>query len=193
MKNLTALVAQFPVAEFKSPTNKVQEGETVLGVLPDDLKRLWGFLQSLREKHKPELKRLSDEHMKLNAAFLADHMTGSLDKSGKHNHAACEARQREIMDLATQYKGLTDEIDAIARIFWDSVRVEFNAFDADQIGLREKGQVVAMKSKKYETIEFEGNFADLGELLETISRGFRTPPRRGRRTGFFSQIFGNGH
>ena len=122
LKKILARVSEVSLGDAKSPEYEVQDGETVVGVLPDDLKRLYVVYMGTKEKARVVYARLSKE---VNEA--GDDITEEKKKSVTH-----------------KYVPVRLEEDLVGREFWTSVRFEFPQVGDEDIGLRAGWQVVTI-------------------------------------------------
>lgn len=110
---------------YLGPKGEVKDGETVIGVLPDYLKKFYLFREEL---HKftlvcgEQLKRLS--HM---ATFSSEVLTEDLEF------------------LANEKALLENKLALVEFLFWIEVRHEFSQPPELDVGVRQEWQVVSMK------------------------------------------------
>lgn len=120
-----------------SPENPVVDGEVVLGILPEPLRRLYVVRARTARGLKAKTEQLKSRvYEKLMDAPLRDLVNpqkfiDEMEQEGGEEHRK-------------QYR----RVDLINTIFWDLVREALNATDVKNIGLREGWKVVAMPEKK---------------------------------------------
>lgn len=177
MKNILALIAQINPATVIITGDKVGKNETVVGVLTDDLKRFWIFLEAEVEKKRPEHEKALGEISRLKSEFIAMH----LDLGKEHDHSDCSAKHQAIEALEGQLSKTCSEIQKVTEIFWSLLRLEFDIVDAPEIAIRENNQVVSIEQKESaEESIFGGSFEELLDLLDL------SPKSKRRQSGFFS-------
>ena len=114
-----------PLADIQCPTGKVEEGEKVIGTLPDDLKRLYTVMR-IAENERGELKhRIS----KLGSLLDLD--------------------ERQTNDATRALGVIRNRFDLAHSCFWHSVRHTFpEIVNTEQIGLRENWQLVTIPDRQ---------------------------------------------
>ncbi len=195
MKNILALIAQIDPATVIITGDKVGKNETVVGVLTDDLKRFWNFLETETEKRRPEHKKTLGEISRLKSEYIAIH----LDLGEEHDHSGCSAKQQAIEALDEQLSKTSSEIQKVNEIFWNLLRLEFDIVDAPEIAIRENNQVVIIKQEELTGESMFGidGLGSLEELLEMLESGrvpaeIRMISSLGKcRRGIFSKFFGS--
>jgi hypothetical protein len=136
MKNILGLATKVAVGEFSTlELNEVAPHETVVGILPDNLKQIYILCH---QKIEPLLE-LRKKIIELKNDFVRDHWSGEADK---HGHSKCEGQKEEITKLIEQFEKDKAEYDALSEIFWTLVRLEFDLLDADIIAVCKEGKIV---------------------------------------------------
>ncbi len=130
LKKVMGMVSEVSLKGMKSPDYGVEEGEEVVGILSDDLKKLYVVMVGAEEKTKALHTRLQKE-----IPELGDKIT--------------EEKKKEII---REHATVHLEEDLIHKAFWTCVRLEFPKVGSDDVGLRKDWQVVLIdpwvKAKK---------------------------------------------
>ena len=121
MEELLAKERAVDVTTIAGPSEAVAEGETVVGVLPDELRALWAVRVNFFTAHKAEAASFDAEAEKEKGA------------GARGPSPALKAR----FDAQLGY------LEAVGDVFWGSVRYEFPALAGkDNIGVRAGWKVV---------------------------------------------------
>ncbi len=159
MKDILGQLAKIKLKNVKFP-EKVGEGETVVGTLPDYLKRFFGLMLQTAAQVKTEQGKIRLEYERLNADFNNYHLDAAA-----HDETVCSEKRRILIETANRHNSMTKELEALRDIFWKMVRVEFDLHLVSDIGIREGGQVVTIPKKAGEH--------DLDDILGMFSPGRR--------------------
>ncbi len=106
----------------KVPDDKIEDGEEVVGEVPESLRRLWGAIEQLRD----EAIRLAEGHN--------EKCRGPESKG--YDAAVCE-------EVHTQFSWLVDQADTAKDLFWTSVRHGLGIRDG-RLSFRKDWKVVTM-------------------------------------------------
>ncbi len=190
MKSLLQRVAEFPLENVQLSISPVAKGETVVGVLPDELKQLWGLMMEIKKEGAPKFDAHCAEAERLETELKTKLLAGK-DLDPKLWPAEVDA----IIAEKQKAKKVNDEFVKILQIFWSLVKLEFDIEDS-MVGIREGGQVVTWKNEEPE----EGmDFAQLGALLDMITgsdggipvfRIYTGPQKKGGIGDLLETIFG---
>ncbi|OGZ69829.1 MAG: hypothetical protein A3D44_01890 [Candidatus Staskawiczbacteria bacterium RIFCSPHIGHO2_02_FULL_42_22] len=118
-------MAKVSLRDVKSPTGELQEGEKVVGILTDDLKRLFAIRAALYANLGSVHRRL-EEKIKL--------LAGS------------EIPEQEIKAMHVLHTTAHNEYQMSNSAFWHCVRGEFPSIAGQEIGVRKDWQVVTIDS-----------------------------------------------
>ncbi len=129
-------------AKYLITEGAIGAGERVVGQLPNDLLRLWGYQLQVAD----EIRAILERHTRA-------HLTG----------ATTEKSYRELRD---DFEWAVRQHLAILQIFWVSVRSEFDLY-AGGVGIRAHGTVVAIEKPTAQELDGEA----LRALLEQIDCG----------------------
>lgn len=163
MKSVLELARQFPLEGIQFPEDKATEGETLVGVLPDDLKRFWGFLKEHGEKTDTQIEALAGEIKGMQLDYVTRHL--KMEPGDDHDHTKCREQKKLIGAKTEELNAIRAEFDKLKGIFWSLVKLEFD-LDNVNLAIREGGQVVTWESPEEE----EDSFSELGALLDMITR-----------------------
>ena len=142
MKGILNLIAEFPLEKVELPTDKVAEGENVVGGLENELKRFWGFLSEQAQKTDSNVERLTTETKRLINDFRAQHTP---ETESTHDHSQCEQQRQLIKTKVEEIKATREKFEKLSEIFWNLVDLEFDQSDDVGLAIWEGGQVVAFK------------------------------------------------
>jgi len=128
-------VALVNLADVPQVADRVKEGETFVGELPDELKRLWAVYTTYTQNIQAQGEIVNMR--------LEEILSGNVS-------LACEGQDRELGFLNAASEGRQE---IIGKIFWQGVREQFPdalIFAGRQPALRKGWQVVALpRQKKY--------------------------------------------
>ena len=131
-EELTEAARNVRLAKVESPNYKVEEGETVVGVLPAELKALYVVCSGMRRG----LERSCEAtHKEIHQAV---ENSSKLDKSEKER----------ILRIAKEHGLAHLKYDAVGEFFWANVRLAFPESLGKSIGIREDWKVVTFESKE---------------------------------------------
>lgn len=106
LQELLTQVQAINLQEVQWPQDKIEEGQTVVGLASEDARRLWGFLEELNE----QLKALQQEHSEI--------CDGDCDE--------LESQEREQHDqIIKQFHELAVRHGVVKKIFWNTLRLEY--------------------------------------------------------------------
>lgn len=138
---------------------KLEEGQNAVGVMSNDLKRLYSLQSSAVDKannlfHK--LRETSAAHRELH-------------EKGKVCGEDCEKYHGELRRLSKEHDLAVAEHGALKDIFWASVRIEFpELLDKSSVGIAEDFTIYYIPGEK-EGIEAElQGLGSIGEILGEI-------------------------
>lgn len=133
--------------------------DEVVGVLSDDLKRIWIFLEATSQKSREALTPLIEELKKLNDEHEKAH------ESGNHSAEDCEKFRKKA-------EPLKDEVDKIrfahkkaSEFFWAAVYLDFGLTEGTTLSIREGGVVVKTAPQQN-----DGLASLLGRIGITLAR-----------------------
>lgn len=130
-------LAKVDLGKAKLPDRKIGENEHKVGVIGDDLKRLWCLRSRAHDALKEpymELKRELDAYDAL--------QEGGCDS---RCHAEYHCRIAKMMLDCLPQKQTYDALD---NIFWEAVRLEFPELFGKSVGIREGWVIVWMEEKE---------------------------------------------
>ncbi|MFA5272158.1 MAG: hypothetical protein WC412_07490 [Candidatus Omnitrophota bacterium] len=114
---------------FLAPETSVEDGEEVIGILPDDLKPLWAVM-------KETMKKVEDLHERIRIRF--EEVGGDLKTFSKEEKKA----------VVLEHVIAENEQELVHTCFWNSVRHAFPAHATESlIGLRKDWQVIVGRPK----------------------------------------------
>lgn len=147
MKGILNLIAEFPLEKVEFPPDKVAEGEIVVGILENELKRFWGFLREQAQKADSEVERLTTELHQLENDFRAQHTP---ETRSTHDHSQCPAQRQLIKTKVEEIKATREKFEKLSETFWNLVDLEFGQSDDVSLEIREGGQIVTIKNDESE-------------------------------------------
>ena len=143
---------------------KLEKGQTAVGVMSDDLKRLYSLHCGAVDKANNLLNKLREN----GAAHRELHEKGTVCGEGCRKYLGEQRRLSKEHDLAVA------EHEALKEIFWASVRIEFpELLDKSSLGIAEDFTIYYVPGGK-EGIEAElQGLGPIGEMLSEILLGGR--------------------
>ncbi len=164
---LAQILALDPSTAVFTDVDPSEGTDEVLGVLSDDLKRLWVFLtkagKKAREESAPtaeELDKLKDEHRKAH-------------ESGDHSPEDCATFKEKARPLAEKLGQIHFVHSKTHDLFWTLVSLEFGLKEEAELSVRDGGVVVKTPPKETDPIaSLVKTFGGLGGIIQV---GIGTP------------------
>lgn len=122
--------------DFIEPESIPEEGEHFIGLLPDELKRLYAVWR----KRENSMHKLAADALFAAASIVAD--SGLIRDS-----ESCKKLDKDIKSMEAKVALLHEEEEALRSMFWVSVRDCFPELGAKTIGLRKGFKVVQLNGK----------------------------------------------
>ena len=164
-KSLLALIANIDPATVTIPGGKnLQKGWVVVGIMDDNLKRLFGALHASTERLNAINKRLKEKRVAHGKKHAASEIC----------NGDCEKHHDEMKELENQHKAADQECKQFEKLFWASVRLQFpELLDKVTVTLTETFEV-AYDDEAQKAAAFLGKFerSGLGELSELLDLAF---------------------
>ena len=159
-KSIMQLAGSVDLGKVKTDgAGKLQKGQIAVGVMSDDLKRLYSLQSSAVDKANDLVNKLREK----SAAHRALHANGEV--CGED----CKKYLVELRALAKEHDVAVAEYEALKEIFWSSARIEFpELLMKPSIGIAEDFTLYYNETEKEGLVaELEG-LGPIGDMLREI-------------------------
>ena len=150
LNKLLGMLGEVSLNNVLSPATELERGDKVVGILPDDLKKLYWVAEFTEHKFA----------------------TLGTETSKKFGNLSKEELEKQKDAVTKGYENIlvaSKEFDATINLFWSSVRLQFpSTIRAMNIGLRKDWQVVTVDPRETAKREFGTLLDELYELLDEL-------------------------
>ncbi|MEN9647330.1 MAG: hypothetical protein RLY57_134 [Candidatus Parcubacteria bacterium] len=165
-KILETIMGIDPATVIVNDFEPVAAGETVIGVIPDEIRKWHGYRG-----------RLVDEYNAAAPALVAERQgyieqIEQLHAGGNDCGGECGPLQEKVTEVERKLTTLRDPVDKISDMFWELIRMEFDV-QGSNLGLRDGWQLVTIPKQPEEELDsLFGSGSDvLSGLLGSVLLG----------------------